>query len=274
MGRDGLLSFGLDRALATAFTLHVGGLPFVSADASPPIGGDGHTYQWDGGRLGWNVGDEVTLILTTENRPATGLPAIIGTVRAGETLTADTSGIDDEDGLTNVIFSYQWARNDDEDEDIEGATSSTYTLVSADEGATISLRVYFTDDGGNHETLTSTSTDPVLPVPPIWSATMTPGTLSDGYGYSYGGPGELTATSFELDGVTYTIEKVVALGWMYIYVDGILATDLAFEVNGERFRLVDASVTDHGGGTLYTWSDAGMNWNVGESVQMGLHAER
>ena len=88
IGKDGLLSFGLDRALATAFTLHVGGLPFVSADASPLMGGDGHTYQWDGGRLGWNVGDEVTLILTTENRPATGLPAIIGTVRAGETLTA------------------------------------------------------------------------------------------------------------------------------------------------------------------------------------------
>ena len=274
IGEDGLLSFGLDTALATAFTLHVGGLPFVSADASTLMGGDGHTYQWDGGRLGWNVGDEVTLILTTDNRPATGLPAIVGTVRAGETLTADTSGIDDGDGLTSVIFSYQWVRNDEEDEDIEGATSSTYTLVSADEGATISLRVYFTDDGGNHETLTSTSTDPVLPVPPIWSATMTPGTLSDGYGYSYGGPGELTATSFELDGVTCTIEKVVALGWMYIYVDGILATDLAFEVNGERFRLVDASVKDHGGGTLYTWSDAGMNWNVGEGIQMELHYER
>ena len=165
-------------------------------------------------------------------------------------------------------------RNDDEDEDIEDATSSTYTLVSADEGATISLRVYFTDDGGNEETLTSTSTGPVLPMPPIWSATLTPGTLSDGYGYSYGGPGELTATSFELDGVTYTIEKVVALGWMYIHVDGALLSGLAFEVNGERFRLVDASVKDHGGGTLYTWSDAGMNWNVGESVQMGLHAER
>ena len=274
IGKDGLLSFGLDRALATAFTLHAGGLPFVSADASPLMGGDGHTYQWDGGRLGWNVGDEVILILTSENRPATGLPTIVGTVRAGETLAADTSGIDDGDGLTNVIFSYQWARNDEEDEDIEGATSSTYTLVSADEGATISLRVYFTDDGGNHETITSTSTGPVLPVPPIWTATLTPATLSDGYGYSYGGPGELTATSFELDGVTYTIEKVVALGWMHIYVDGILATDLAFEVNGERFRLVDASVKDHGGGTLYTWSDAGMNWNVGEGIQMELHAER
>ena len=87
-------------------------------------------------------------------------------------------------------------------------------------------------------------------------------------------PVSLQRRPFELDGVTYTIEKVVALGWMYIHVDGILATDLAFEVNGERFRLVDASVKDHGGGTLYTWSDAGMNWNVGESVQMELHAER
>ena len=28
--------------------------------------------------------------------------------RVGETLTADTSGIADADGLTNVTFSYQW----------------------------------------------------------------------------------------------------------------------------------------------------------------------
>ena len=270
IGEDGLLSFSLDGALATAFTLHVGGLPFVSADALPLMGGDGHTYQWDGGRLGWNVGDEVTLILTTNSRPAAGLPAIIGTVQTGETLTADTSGIDDEDGLTNVIFSYQWVADDVE---TQGATSSIYTLAADDEGKAITVRVRFTDDGGNHETLTSTSTDPVLPAPPIWSATLTPATLSDGYGYSYGGPGELTETSFELDGVTHTIEKVVALGWMYIHVDGILTTDLAFEVNGKRFRLVDASVADHGGGTLYTWPDAGMNWSVGESVQMELYRE-
>ena len=273
IGNDGLLSFSLDRALATAFTLHVGGLPFVSEDASPLMGGDDHTYQWDGGRLGWNVGDEVMLILTADNSPATGLPTIIGTVRAGETITADTSGIHDGDDLTNVAFSYQWVRNDDEDEDIEGAASSTHTLVSADEDTGISLRVHFTDDAGNHETLTSTSTGPVLPAPPIWSATVTPGTLSDGYGYNHGGPGELTETSFELDGVTYTIEKVVAQGWMYIYVDGTLTTGLAFEVSGKRFRLADASVTDHGGETLYTWSDAGMNWKVGEGIQMELYRE-
>ena len=45
---------------------------------------------------------------TPSNTPATGAPAISGTPRVGETLTADTSTIDDEDGLTNVSYRYQW----------------------------------------------------------------------------------------------------------------------------------------------------------------------
>ena len=130
----------------------------------------------------------MTLILTTENRPATGLPMIIGTVQTGETLTADTSDIVDEDGLTDVIFSYQWVADDVE---TQGATSSSYTLSDDEVDKAITVRVRFTDDGGNHETLTSTSTGAVLPAPPIWTATMTPGTLTDGYGYNHGGPGEL-----------------------------------------------------------------------------------
>ena len=93
------------------------------------------------------------------NSPATGAPAISGTAQAGETLTADTSGIADADGLTNVSFSYQWIRNDGTtDTDIQGATSSTYTLSDADEGKTIKVRVSFTDRGGYQETLTSATT--------------------------------------------------------------------------------------------------------------------
>ena len=42
------------------------------------------------------------------NTPATGAPTISGAAKAGHTLTADTSGVDDEDGLTNVAYSYQW----------------------------------------------------------------------------------------------------------------------------------------------------------------------
>ena len=35
-------------------------------------------------------------------------PLINGTPQVGETLTADTSAIVDEDGLTNVSYRYQW----------------------------------------------------------------------------------------------------------------------------------------------------------------------
>ena len=94
--------------------------------------------------------------------PATGLPTISGTAQVGQTLTADTSGIADADGLTNVSFSYQWIRSDGTtDTDIQGATSSTYTLSDADEGKTVKVRVSFTDDAGNSESLTSTGTDEV-----------------------------------------------------------------------------------------------------------------
>ena len=38
------------------------------------------------------------------NNPATGAPAISGTAQVGETLTADTSGITDVDGLDNAAL--------------------------------------------------------------------------------------------------------------------------------------------------------------------------
>ena len=95
---------------------------------------------------------------TQPNNPATSAPTVSGTAQVGETLTADTSGIADADGLTNATFTYQWLADDT---DIAGATGSTYTLVEADEGKTVKVRVSFTDDAGNGETLTSEATDPV-----------------------------------------------------------------------------------------------------------------
>ena len=98
-------------------------------------------------------------VAAAPNSPATGLPAITGTVQVGETLTADTTGIGDTDGLTKVSFSYQWVANDGTaDTDITDATDSTYTLVSTDERQTIKVRVSFTDDAGNQEMLTSAPT--------------------------------------------------------------------------------------------------------------------
>ena len=94
-----------------------------------------------------------------ENSVASGNPAINGTVQVGQTLTVDTSGIADDDGLTGVSYAYQWIANDGtSDSDIGDATSSSYTLASSDVGKTIKVKVSFTDDEGNEETLTSEAT--------------------------------------------------------------------------------------------------------------------
>ena len=93
------------------------------------------------------------------NSEAPGVPTLSGTAQVGETLTADTSGIVDADGLSGVSYSYQWVRSDGTtDSDITGAMGTTYTLVLADEGRTVRVRVSFTDDAGHAETLTSVPT--------------------------------------------------------------------------------------------------------------------
>ena len=66
---------------------------------------------------------------------------ISGITTTGNTLTAVTSGIIDANGMKNAVFSYQWLRSGSA---ISGATASTYTLVSADAGNTIKVRVSFT----------------------------------------------------------------------------------------------------------------------------------
>ena len=94
------------------------------------------------------------------NTPATGAPTITGTAQVGQTLTAGTTAIMDADGLTTPSYTYQWIRvaTDNSETNIASATASTYTLVAADLGTTIKVRVSFTDDASNTETLTSAAT--------------------------------------------------------------------------------------------------------------------
>ena len=103
-----------------------------------------------------------TATVTASNTPATGEPTITGTAQVGETLTANTTGIADSDGLINATFTYQWLADDT---DITDATGSTYTLAVADEEKTVKVRVTFTDDRGHQETLTSTATAAVTAAP-------------------------------------------------------------------------------------------------------------
>ena len=98
------------------------------------------------------------------NRLSTGKPAITGSAQVGETLTTDTSGIMDGDGLTMVAYSYQWVRVDgDTGTLISGATDNTYTLADDDEGMQISLKVSFTDDRCHSAEIFSRATQLVRP---------------------------------------------------------------------------------------------------------------
>ena len=102
-------------------------------------------------------------VAAAPNRDATGAPTISGTPQVRETLTADTADIADEDGLTNVAYRYQWIAGGS---DINGATSSTYTLTASEQGKTIKVKVSFTDDADNQESLTSADTDTVAATKP------------------------------------------------------------------------------------------------------------
>ena len=131
------------------FNLYLDGAPFL-------IETPGTTFIISDHGLSWTDEQEVEVRLTV-NRPATGAPAITGKPEVGETLTAGISGIMDEDGLP--VFgelTYQWISDDGtDDSDIDGATDSTYTLVQADAGKTIKVRVSFTDNAKFPESLTS-----------------------------------------------------------------------------------------------------------------------
>ena len=166
------------------------------------------------------------------NTPATGAPMISGTAQVGETLTADTSGIADADGLTNVSYSYQWVRNDGtSDTDITDETRSSYTLVAADEGKTIKVKVSFTDDADNDERLTSAATGEVEARPnrPATGRPMISGTAQVGE--------TLTAETSDIsdaDGLTN-----VSYSYQWIRNDGSSDTDIQ-DATGSTHTLVDA----------------------------------
>ena len=122
---------------------------------TPVLGPDGALYIATSNKPGVD-----RILRVAANRAATGAPVISGTVEVGESLTADVSGIADPDGLDDAAFSFQWVRSHSGNNfsDIEGATASTYTLVMADLGKTISVRVSFYDDWGTQETLASPRT--------------------------------------------------------------------------------------------------------------------
>ena len=128
------------------------------ADGSAAYSSQSDAPEWASDAFSYRIEVRGSLI----NSPATGLPTISGTPEVGQTIAADTSDIDDADGLTNVSYSYQWLAGGS---DINGATGSSHELTSSEQGQTIQVRVTFADDGDNAETRTSVATEAVAAAP-------------------------------------------------------------------------------------------------------------
>ena len=160
--------------------------------------------------------------------------------------------------MTSVAFSYQWMRGST---DIAGANGSSYTLVSEDEGQTIKVKVSFTDDRGNEETLTSDPTGAVE------AAETVPGRPQDLEGNASAQGIELTWEA--PDGAAVT-EYVVYRGELvngsmngrpmvkYATID---ATDAAMQYTddeaeaGVEYRYRVAAVNSAGEGKKSNWLD-------------------
>ncbi len=97
-------------------------------------------------------------------RRATGAPRITGPLYVGEVLTVETDFINDANGLRGVSFSYQWIRVDGSNEAvIANATLRTYTLVDADLGKKLKVKVSFIDNNGYQEELENEVPIAILP---------------------------------------------------------------------------------------------------------------
>ncbi|PHS20987.1 MAG: hypothetical protein COA85_13570, partial [Robiginitomaculum sp.] len=124
------------------------------------------------------------------NTSPTGSATISGTATQGQTLSAVTTSIGDADGLGT--FSYQWKRGG-----TNIATTSTYALVQADVGSTLTVTVSYTDGGGTAESLTSTATASVANVndAPTGAVTIS-GTATQGQTLT-----AVTTTIADIDGL-------------------------------------------------------------------------
>ena len=112
---------------------------------------------------------------------AEGTPTISGVPQVGNTLTADTSAIADENDLPATL-TYQWFRVATGGlETPVGTNSFSYTVSSADVGSTIRVDVSFTDGAGNPEGPLASDAVPAVaaagtcPAGSDWRATLTMG---------------------------------------------------------------------------------------------------
>ena len=138
----------------------------------------------------WTSATTIVVTLSSPpppNNPSTGTPTITGTPKVGQTLTASTADISDDDGKP-ATFEYQWVRVHGSNRTDVGADQRTYTVRDADAGSQIQVEVTFIDDAGNEEgPLRSARTDVVTTVnappapakPRLYASSMQSGSTTE-----------------------------------------------------------------------------------------------
>ena len=248
----------------------------------------------------------MTVNVTAVNDAATGKPGITGTATVDEVLTATVGTIADPDGLpapflTDTNTSFQWVRvTSGTDADISGETASTYTLVAADEGQTIKVKVSFQDgDGGSVGPLTSDAYPSGATVLPdalahcnagntneLWCATLTVGTIVfesvayTGYASGTNAYGGLDPNTFTYRTATIGVRVFeYDAGFLYFEIeedsgttptDGLLGSGiftLEIGTGGDKKSFV---INNPGTDKTSTFISPGLSWSAGDTVPVKL----
>ena len=280
-----------------ALRLHVCNAPYDFSDSHYAWDGRSNVipeHAWDTA-LDWSSVSTRTVHLSLpDNRSATGAPVITGTAEIGQVLGVDVTDIEDEDGLYDVEYAYQWVRVDADgtsnEEDISGATAATYTLTADDVGKKVKVEVSFTDDFGSDEQRpsapTATVTAPVAAVCAvpslsgrnvIWTGSMTVAVDPDNagvFGFESGSFGTLDDQTFTVGTNDYRTRLVSLMGNVLTFATTnydltaeekdvlrlhVCAADLDFSAAG-------GPTGDHG----YVFSTTGLSWSSGDTVTLRL----
>ena len=280
-----------------ALRLHVCNAPYDFSDSHYAWDGRSNVipeHAWDTA-LDWSSVSTRTVHLSLpDNRSATGALGITGTAEVGQVLGVDVTGIEDEDGLYDVEYAYQWVRVDADgtsnEEDISGATAATYTLTADDAGKKVKVEVSFTDDFGSDEQRPSAPTATVTAaataacaVPSlsgrnvIWTEAMTVAVDPDNagvFGFESGSFGTLDDQTFTVGTNDYRTRLVSLMGNVLTFATTnydltagekdvlrlhVCAADLDFSAAG-------GPTGDHG----YVFSTTGLSWSSGDTVTLRL----
>ena len=269
--------------------LDVNGKEYFPSQSTTPAASDpDRTFLWENSGLSWSDGEVISLALKVLNRPAEGRPGISGTPKLGETLTADTSGITDPDGIPDdAVFTYQWVFFDVVVvRDIAGATGPSYTITRDREGDVLGVRVGFADSRGFDESVTS---GPVVSPQSgdLWVAALTVGRNAaldqNGFGEDFAG-GALTDATFSHAGKDYTFNSIShdSNGRLRLMLEPELteldANLLDFYVRVHPYHFSNRSSSESSlnlndsGQALIVWADAALIWSQGDVIRLALKA--